>query len=132
MGNFSYHDFLLLKDIGLVVPVLEYLKVVDSQEKMAARQKVITQYLLFTTEVEAVAAELDCNGERIDQLAGYVDNLNSKFQLRLTVGSILLGAATSITAATVKNDKLNNTLSILCGAGTGVLGFMPLNPKGKK
>jgi len=131
-GCFSYHDCLLIKNIGLSIPVLECLKAQGDKEKIEAKQKIILKYLLFAAEVDAVAAELDCNGERIDQLAGYVDNLNSKKQIRLTISSILAGAVTSVTAATVKNDNLNNALSIAGGMATGVLGFMTLNPKGKK
>ncbi|WP_293883324.1 MULTISPECIES: hypothetical protein [unclassified Sphingobacterium] len=90
------------------------------------------KYILFESELNAIAAELDCNGERIDKLANYIDGLNAKSQTRLTVASILLGAVTPVTATTVNNKELNNGLSIAGGLGTAALGFMTLNPKGKK
>jgi hypothetical protein len=130
---FSYHDFVLIKYLNLVGPLIQYLdSPTNATQKLAAKQKMTEKYMLFETELNAIAAELDCNGERIDKLAGYIDELNAKTQTRLTVASILLGAVTAVTATTVKNDDLNNGLSIAGGVGTAVLGFMTLSPKGKK
>jgi len=130
---FSYHDYVLVKYLNLAIPVLKYLDSPDNPAiKLAAKQQITEKYMLFETELNAIAAELDCSGERIDKLAGYIDELNAKTQTRLTVASIVLGAITAVTATTVKNDKLNNGLSIAGGAGTAVLGFMTLNPKGKR
>lgn len=130
---FSYHDFVLVKYLNLWPHIIGYLDNSGNPTvKLAAKQKVNDRYMLFETELNAIAAELDCNGERIDKLAGYMDELNSNTQTRLTVASILLGAVTAVTATIVKNDKLNNGLSIAGGVGTAVLGFMTLNPKGKK
>ncbi len=130
---FSYHDFVLIKYLNLAEPIIQYLGTAsDATLKLAAKQKMIERYMLFETELNAIAAELDCNGERIDKLAGYIDERNAKTQTRLTVASILLGAVTAVTATTVKNDGLNNGLSIAGGVGTAVLGFMTLNPKGKR
>ncbi|WP_293907268.1 MULTISPECIES: hypothetical protein [unclassified Sphingobacterium] len=129
---FSYHDFVLIKYLNLTAPLIQYLdSPANATLKLAAKQKMTEKYLLFETELNAIAAELDCNGERIDKLAGYMDELNAKTQTRLTVASILLGAVTAVTATTVKSDGLNNGLSIAGGVGTAVLGFMTLNPKGK-
>ncbi|WP_313153569.1 hypothetical protein [Sphingobacterium multivorum] len=130
---FSYHDFVLIRYLNLAEPIIQYLGTANNATlKLAAKQKMIERYMLFETELNAIAAELDCNGERIDKLAGYIDELNAKTQTRLTVASILLGAVTAVTATTVKNDGLNNGLSIAGGVGTAVLGFMTLNPKGKR
>lgn len=130
---FSYHDFVLIKYLHLSPHIIGYLdNPGNPMMKLAAKQKVTERYMLFETELNAIAAELDCNGERIDKLAGYMDELNSNTQTQLTVASILLGAVTAVTATTVKNNKLNNGLSIAGGVGTAVLGFMTLNPKGKR
>ncbi len=130
---FSDHDFVLVKYLNLSPHIIGYLDNPGNPAvKLAAKQKVTDRYMLFETELNAIAAELDCNGERIDKLAGYMDELNSNTQTRLTVASILLGAVTAVTATTIKNDKLNNGLSIAGGVGTAVLGFMTLNPKGKR
>lgn len=131
--HFSAHDFVLIKYLNLSNPLITYLNNPnDITLKLLAKQKMIEQFMLFESELNAIAAELDCNGERIDKLAGYIDDINANKQTRLTVASILLGAVTTVTATTVNNKKLNNGLSIAGGLGTAVLGFMTLNPKGKK
>ncbi|PUV26205.1 hypothetical protein DCO56_04405 [Sphingobacterium athyrii] len=130
---FSAHDFVLVKYLNLSPTIIAYLNNPDNTPlKLVAKQKITDQCMLFETELNAIAAELDCNGERIDKLAAYIDELNSNRQTRLTVASILLGAVTAVTATTIKNDKLNNGLSIAGGVGTSVLGFMTLNPKGRR
>lgn len=131
--HFSSHNFVLIKYLNLSHPVLDYLNNAnDPNKKLVAKLMMTEKYMLFESELNAIAAELDCNGERIDKLAGYIDELNTKNQTRLTVASILLGAVTSVAATTVHNKKLSNGFSIAGGLGTAVLGFMTLNPKGKK
>ncbi|MDQ1150774.1 hypothetical protein QE382_002758 [Sphingobacterium zeae] len=66
--------------------------------------------MLFGSELNAVAAELDCNGERIDKLAGYIEGINANKQTSLTVASILLGAVTTVTATTVNNKKASQRI----------------------
>lgn len=130
---FSYHDFILIKYLNLAKPIIQYMDSANNDAfRLASRQMMTEKYMLFEAELNAIAAELDCNGERIDKLASYVDDLNSKTQTRMTVASILLGAVTIVTSATVKNDNLNNGINIVGGAGTALLGFMTLSPKGKK
>jgi len=131
--HLSPHNFVLIKYLNLSRSVLDYLNSDDdSARKLVAKQRMIEKYMLFESELNAIAAELDCNGERIDKLANYIDGLNAKSQTRLTVASILLGAVTAVTATTVNSKELNNGLSIAGGLGTAALGFMTLNPKGKK
>lgn len=130
---FSYHDYVLIKYLDLTTHMITFMDSSSNRvQRFSAKQKITEKYMLFNTELHAMAAELDCNGERIDKLGGYLDELNSKSQTRLTVASILLGAITAVTSTTVKNDHLNNGLSIAGGVGTAVLGFMTLNPKGKR
>lgn len=130
---FSAHDFVLIKYLNLAQPALNYLNSPKyATQRLSVKQTMTEKYMLFESELNAIAAELDCNGERIDKLAGYIDELNAKKQTRLTVASILLGAVTAVTATTVQNNDLNNGLSIAGGLGTAVLGFMTLNPKGKR
>lgn len=82
--------------------------------------------------MNAVTAELDCEEERIDQIATTISNLNDKNISRLTVASILIGAAVSVAGAYIADDGWDKGIA----AGGGVLGaglsFLTLNPKGKK
>ena len=70
------------------------------------------------SQMNSVTAELDCEEERIDQIATTLSDINDKNVTRLTVASILVGAASAVAVG-----------SGILGAG---LSFLTLNPKGKK
>lgn len=84
------------------------------------------------SQMNSVTAELDCEEERIDQIATTLSNMNDKNVTRLTVASILVGAASAVAGAYIADDDWNKGVTI----GSGVLGaglsFLTLNPKGKK
>lgn len=84
------------------------------------------------SQMNAVTAELDCEEERIDQIATTLSNINDKSVTRLTVASILVGAASAVAGAYITDDNWNKGVTV----GSGVLGaglsFLTLNPKGKK
>lgn len=122
--------------IGSYVKRLEGLRQDTSMEaRMAAlslRQQIDNRILLADSEIDALAAELDCEGERIDQIAGYVDNINSARTTRLTVASIVVGAAAAAMGALINNDDWNKGVAIGAGALGAGLGLATLNPQGKK
>ncbi len=126
------HDLTLASRIGLTTSIAAYLNSTSPLEKLAAKQKITDQMLLFNTQVEAVVAELDCNGERFDQLARYLNDRNSRVNTRLTVASILAAAAITISTVLIKNDNVNKAINISGGVTGAGLGFALLNPKGKK
>ncbi|WP_454957098.1 hypothetical protein, partial [Capnocytophaga gingivalis] len=84
------------------------------------------------SQMNSVTAELDCEEERIDQIATTLSNINDKSVTRLTVASILVGAASAVAGAYITDDNWNKGVTV----GSGVLGaglsFLTLNPKGKK
>jgi len=84
------------------------------------------------TELDAVAAEFDCEGERVSQMANYVDNINSSRNNKMILYSIIAGAATSIASGIITNQGWGNAINIGGGIIGGGLGFTTLNPKGKK
>lgn len=131
-SHLSAHDYTLAADLGLVPLLAQYLRSVALTEKLVARQKITGRILLLNTEIEAVVAELDCNGERYDQLARYLATKNSKRNTRLTVASIVAAAAITVSTALIKNDDLNKGINIGGGITGTALGFMLLNPKGKQ
>ncbi|MFD2743554.1 MULTISPECIES: hypothetical protein [Sphingobacterium] len=128
----SEHDFALCKNIGLISHINKYLLASDTLESLVARQHIIDYYLIFSTELEAIAAELDCNGERIEQLANYVEKRNNRIVSRLTVASIILGSATALASTAFENNPVNNVINISGGVGSAVLGFWALKPHEKK
>jgi len=84
------------------------------------------------SQMNSVTAELDCEEERIDQIATTLSDINDKNVTRLTVASILVGAASAVAGAYIADDNWNKGVAV----GSGVLGaglsFLTLNPKGKK
>lgn len=128
----SEHDYNLATHLGLVPQMSKFLNSTDPLEKIEAKQQIIISTQLFQTEIDALAAELDCNGERYDQLARVLDSKNNTNNTLLTVASIAIGAAVTLSTALITNDNTNKGLNIAGGVvGTG-LGFLLLNPKGKK
>lgn len=96
------------------------------------KQNVYSKLAWANSAIDATAAELDCEGERIGQLAKYIDNLNAKRVTKLAVASIVVGAISGIAGALITNSDWNDGVAIGAGiAGVG-LGLATLNPKGKK
>lgn len=106
---------------------------VEAQLKiLQLKNKINSKITISLTELEAVAAEFDCEGERVAQMANFVDNLNNSKNNRMIIYSIVAGAAASIASGIVKSDSWNNTIGIGGGVLGAGFGFMTLNPKGKK
>ena len=96
------------------------------------KTKINSKISIALTELDAVAAEFDCEGERVAQMANYVDNMNNNRNNRLILFSIITGAITSVAGGVIKNDNVESVVNIgggLLGAGLGLATF---NPKGKK
>lgn len=96
------------------------------------KQQIDNRVWMANSEIDALSAELDCEGERIDQIANFVDNANSSKTTKFTVASIVIGAASSIATVLISNESLNNGVAIGAGVLGASLGFATLNPKGKK
>ncbi|MBB6269880.1 hypothetical protein HDF26_000307 [Pedobacter cryoconitis] len=136
--NISAHDQLLCQILGIgnAINELWILKQDRSQESISKqvmlRQKITSRLLLAQTQLQAVAAELDCEGERSDMAAAYLDGLNSKRNTKLTVGSVIIGALTTVATAVISKNSVQTAVGIgggLLGAG---LGALTINPKGKQ
>lgn len=96
------------------------------------KQQIQSKVYLANSEIDAIAAELDCESQRVDQITQYVEAMNAKQTTRLTVASIVIGAATGIAGALVSNGNWVKGIAIgggVAGAGTSLA---TLNPKGKK
>jgi len=88
------------------------------------RQQLAAQVALVSTTVASVAAELDCEGERADQVAGYLDELDDRRTQRLNVLSIGVGAASGIGTTVISNTPGQYAFGIgggLLAAGLGLL-----------
>lgn len=124
-----------LDNLGEVNEIMELKKdsSLSSQVKvLQLKMKVNSKITIALTELDAVAAEFDCEGERVAQIGSYVDNLNDSRNNRLILYSIVAGAAASVAGGIVKNDSWSSAIDI-AGGGLGAgFGLATLNPKGKK
>ncbi|WP_370900488.1 hypothetical protein [Chryseobacterium gossypii] len=137
-GIFSDQSILILNALGNldeVRQIIEYKKdsSVSSQLKvLQLKSKINSKITIALTELDAVAAEFDCEGERVAQIGNYVDNLNDSRNNKLILYSIVAGAAASIAGGIVKDEGWSNAIDISGGALGAGLGLATLNPKGKK
>lgn len=105
----------------------------ESQVKvLQLKSKINSKITIALTELDAVAAEFDCEGERVAQIGNYVDNLNDSRNNKLILYSIVTGAAASIAGGIIKDNAWSNAVDIGGGVLGAGFGLATLNPKGKK
>jgi hypothetical protein len=94
------------------------------------RQAIASQVALVSTTVASLAAELDCEGERADQVAGYLKNLDDRRTQRLNVLSITVGAASGIGTTVIDNQAAQYSFGIGGGLLAAGLGLLTLRQQG--
>ena len=125
-------DYALSKNIGILPLLSQYNKAKDPLKILIAKQKISDQLMVTNSGLNAMAAESDCNGERIQQLSNYLGDINNKNIRKLTVGSIILGATIAVSSSLINNNNTNKAINIGGGAAGAALGLLTLNPKGRK
>lgn len=136
--DFSTQSILVLNALGTIEEVKELIELKKDSTTQARLQMlhlrtvVDSKITIAMTELDAVAAEFDCEGERVGQMANFVDDLNTRRMNRMVIFSIVLGAAASTTSAIVRKEDVGKSVDIGAGILGAGLGFMMLNPKGKK
>jgi len=137
-NDFSTQSILVLNALGTTEEVKELIELKKDSTTQARLQMlhlrtvVDSKITIAMTELDAVAAEFDCEGERVGQMANFVDDLNTRRMNRMVIFSIVLGAAASTTSAIVRKEDVGKSVDIGAGILGAGLGFMMLNPKGKK
>ncbi|WP_428228433.1 hypothetical protein [Flavobacterium sp.] len=132
-ANLSKHDLLVSKAIGIETYLAEYLQIKkDTLKRLVLKQKITDRLMLTTIEINALASELDCNGERINKLADYIDDINNKKTKNLTVASVTLGALTTVATVLIKNNNASNVVGVTGGLLSAGLGALTISPKGEK
>lgn len=137
-GNFSDQSILILNALDKLDEVHEIMELkkdtsLASQIKvLQLKSKINSKITIALTELDAVAAEFDCEGERVAQIGNYVDNLNDSRNNKLILYSIVTGAAASIAGGIVKDDAWSSAIDIGGGALGAGFGLATFNPKGKK
>ena len=137
-SSLPVHEVITANAVG-ILPLVQQLvaegtdsSVTGRLHKNELRSKIAHRILLASTEIDGLAAELDCEGERADQLGRYLDDANSKRNTRLTVTSIITGAITTVAAVAIKNTGTQNAVAISGGLLTAGLSALTINPAGRK
>ena len=127
--------------IGKQIDRLYYLKtnnLIESDD-LAQRNEIfelkfhINQKIsLAKIEIDAFVSELDCEGERADLAAVYLDDINSNKINSLTIGSMIIGALTTVATAITSDDNIEATVGIAGGLVSVGLSAFTISPKGKK
>lgn len=137
-GMFSDQSILILNALDNLDEVHQIMELkkdssLASQVKvLQLKTKINSKITIALTELDAVAAEFDCEGERVAQIGNYVDNLNSSRNNKLILYSIITGAAASIAGGIVSDQGWSNAIDIGGGVLGAGFGLATLNPKGKK
>lgn len=104
----------------------------DKISMLEIKQDIIGKINHSSLEVSAVSSELDCEDERIGQIANYLAGKENSTESNLTISAIIAGASGAIaTGMLIGNDKASDYI----GLGTGIieasLGLMMLFNKRK-
>ncbi len=92
----------------------------DKIELIQIRQELNDRIDLASLEISAVTAELDCEEERLSQIASYLSDKEKQKEKRLTVTSIILGSLSAIvTGILITKSDRGNTADLI-GVGVGV------------
>ena len=137
--NYTIHDITLANAIGML-PALQKLahtqnlKSVSNEKKIAIleeREKIVNRLLIASTAVSSIAAELDCEGERANQLASFMDDKDDKRIKKLTAFSIILGAAAGVVTNVLQPGNAYYGIGVTGGVISGALALVTLS-KNKK
>lgn len=126
-NKFSEESLNLANAIGLIDMLEEYIlkvehksNIEDEVELLQLRQKINQRINLASIEISAVASEIDCEEERIEQIANFIRNKEDKLETNLTVGAIVTGAVGAILSAVIFiNDPDDNSVEYV-GISTGL------------
>jgi hypothetical protein len=126
---FRPDELQIARELG-VLPLLNQLSVLHDQitdsgplasrlDYLVTRQRLMERLTLISLEITSVSAELDCEEERADQIAGLLQQRESNLEQRLTVAAISIGAVAAIASGiiAIRNENSNAAEFIAIGAG---------------
>lgn len=134
---FTIHDYFMARATGTLSLINDGLaQQADSSIearllRIEIKDQIQQQLLLFRTEIDGLVAELDCQGERLDQLSDYLADLNDRRETNLTVASVIVGAVTTVIAALVVPTPTEDIIAVSGGLLSAGLGAMTIKSKGK-
>lgn len=134
LPNYSLHNLYTANASG-VLPLLlrlDSLKNDQDESKNTVRQNILLSIQQLSEEIDGLAATLDCEGEKTDQVANYLDKINQQRNNKLTISSIIVGALTTIATVAIEKKSVQNTVAISGGVLGGGMAALTINPSGKK
>ena len=137
-GMFSDQSILILNaldnldEVHQIIELKKDSSIVSQVKVLQLKSKINSKITIALTELDAVAAEFDCEGERVAQIGNYVDNLNDSKNNKLILLSIVTGAAASVAGGIIQDGGWSNAVDISGGVLGAGFGLATLNPKGKK
>lgn len=87
-----------------------------------ARLRALDRIVLARIAIASIAAELDCEGERAEQAAAYLEGREDRTQRVLTIASIVTGAATGVASAVLSSTEASSRAEIGVAIGGGAVG----------
>jgi hypothetical protein len=128
LARYSRRNLLSANAVG-ILPALQKMVTLQSGEHQGSdvarelavlrqQQLVLTRIVLASSTISSLAAELDCEGERADQMASQLANLDDIRTQRLNVLSITVGALSGIATTVGESRRTQN----IAGVGGGLLG----------
>lgn len=118
-SNFSLNSLHAANAINLLGLLDEYVHLIDNinaQEDLTIRvrrlelaSEILQKIDLASLEISSMASELDCEEERITQIADYLSNKEQDKETKLTVAAIVVGALGTVSSvsALIKDDASN-------------------------
>lgn len=104
----------------------------DKISMLEIKQDIIGKINHSSLEVSAVSSELDCEDERIGQIANYLAGKEQNTESNLTIGAIIAGASGAIaTGILIGKDKASDYIGLGTGIVEASLGLMMLFNKRK-
>ncbi len=140
---FSFNSINIAHATGILEPLSIYVEkkkrilgnpsIEERLDLLELSQKIHERINFASLEISAVASEIDCEEERVDQLASYLKDLEDKTESRLTVTAIVIGAAGAVSAGVLLLSANTGNAPDILGLSTGVaeatLGLLALTNK---
>ncbi len=137
---FTPKDINVAHAIGALNLLSEYLNTLNAVKQnktvqgqldvIQLRQKINNRIDLTSLEISAVTAELDCEEERINQIASFLKEKEMQAETKLTVGSIILGSlsaiATAVLVGTHDEGVTGDVIGISVGVADALIGVLIL------
>ncbi|HEV7378252.1 MAG TPA: hypothetical protein VGN64_00550 [Dyadobacter sp.] len=126
----------MCKILGISEPVKKLINRSDrkadslSLERLSLLQSITGRIRIAQTELQAIAAELDCEGERADMAGAYLENLDDKRNRNYTVASVIVASLTTVATVVVSGDAAQTAVGVGGGLLSAGLGAVTIKPKG--